>query len=111
MILLIKQEIKTYGWYKIERELYLTLDSKEFLNQLDEYQIEMTISEISTKKVNRNQIYNWLKRWISIQPTVTLERLLKFITGTTRIPLNRKIMVMYNSLFGFPIYKLKFVKN
>jgi hypothetical protein len=78
--------------------LYLTLDNKEFLNQLDEYMIEMTISEDPTKKVNRSQIYKWLKQWISIQSMVTLEKLLKFITGTTRIPLNRKIMVMYHSL-------------
>ncbi|PKY57733.1 hypothetical protein RhiirA4_479025 [Rhizophagus irregularis] len=44
-------------------ELYLTLNSEEFLNQLDEHQIEMTIYEVPAKIVDRNKIYDWLKHW------------------------------------------------
>jgi hypothetical protein len=43
----------------------------------------MIISEVSAKRVDRNKIYDWLKQWIYIQSTGTLEKLFKFITGTT----------------------------
>ena len=71
----------------------MTLNSSHFLDQLDELQIEMTLSEIPSKRFNRKQIYNWLRSWISAESTNNLEKLLRFITGTTRIPLTKKITV------------------
>ena len=61
----------------------------------------MTISEIPSKRFNRRQIYDWLKSWISDESTDRLEKLLKFITGTTRIPLTKKITV---SIFIIELY-------
>ena len=68
---------------------------------MDEYQIEMTISEVPSKRFSRRQIYNWLKSWISDESTDRLEKLLKFITDTTRIPLTKKITV---SIFIIELY-------
>jgi len=52
----------------------------------------MTFSEVPSKRNTRKQIYRWFKEWIKTLDTETLEKLLKFITGSTRAP-PRKIIV------------------
>lgn len=60
---------------------------------MDDLHIKMTISEIPSERSRRQQVYDWLEEWIYDQSTINLEKLLVFITGTTRIPLGRKITV------------------
>jgi hypothetical protein len=73
--------------------LYSTLDSDEFLKQLDKHYIDMTIFEVSSKKKARERIYKWFKEWVVTLDDNVVERLLKFITGTTRVPLPMKMKV------------------
>lgn len=77
----------------MKKDLYTELDPIEFLKQFDDYHIEMTINEIPSERENRQQIYDWFEGWVHDQDTETLEKLLVFITGTTRVPLSRKITV------------------
>ncbi|PKY58929.1 hypothetical protein RhiirA4_481259 [Rhizophagus irregularis] len=90
-----KMDFKRYSWSHIEKELYLSLDSLKLLNQFDIHQIEMTIAEIHLRRSSRRQIFNWLKQWIRLQPIKILEIFLRFITGTTRIPLTKKITIRW----------------
>ena len=53
----------------------------------------MSIHEIPSKKKTRERIYRWFKKWVATLDNKTVDQLLKFITGTTRIPLPRKIKV------------------
>jgi len=53
----------------------------------------MTINEIPSERENRQKIYGWFEEWVYDQDTETLEKLLVFISGTTRTPLDRKITV------------------
>ena len=55
------QEIKVFGWAKIEHELYSTLTNEEFFNLIDEHYIEMTISEVPSKRNACERIYRWFK--------------------------------------------------
>jgi hypothetical protein len=77
----------------LKKDLYIKLDPIEFLKQFDDYHIEMMINEIPSERENRQQIYDWFESWVHDQDTEILEKLLVFITGTTRVPLNRKITV------------------
>jgi len=52
----------------------------------------MTIFEVPSKRNARERIYGWFKEWIMTLDIKTLEQLLKFITGSTRIP-SKKIIV------------------
>lgn len=58
----------------------------------DKDYVEIIISEVPSKRNARRQIYGWFKEWIKTLDTNTLEQLLKFITGSTRVP-SRKIIV------------------
>ena len=53
----------------------------------------MTINEIPLERIKRRQIYDWFEKWVLDQNTENLERLLIFISGTTRVPICRKITV------------------
>jgi len=53
----------------------------------------MSICEVPPKKKIRERIYGWFKEWVATLDNETVEQLLKFITGTTRIPLPKKINV------------------
>ena len=64
------------------------------LNEFDEFQIEMTINEVPSMRLSRQQVFNWFKDWIRHQNSEKLEKLLVFISGTTRVPLERKITVI-----------------
>jgi hypothetical protein len=97
--------LRKIGWKEFEKILYLKLDSEQFLKQLDKFQIEMTINEVPSVRLDRQQIFNWFKDWICNQSSETLEELLVFVSGTTRVPLEKKITV-----FNFN-YKLKFNYN
>ena len=72
----------------------MRLNSDQFLNELDVFQIEMTINEVPSMRLNRQQVFNWLKDWIHDQNSEKLERMLMFICGTTRVPLEKKITVI-----------------
>ena len=63
----------------------------------------MTIAEIHSQRSSRRQIFNWLKQWIHLQPIKILEIFLRFITGTTRIPLSKKITVCISHCYYFNI--------
>jgi len=87
----------------LEKILYLRLNGDQFLREFDEFQIEMTINEIPSARLKRQQVFSWLKDWIQSQNSEILEKFLVFISGTTRIPLERKITVIIK-------YKLQFKK-
>ncbi|CAB5201749.1 hypothetical protein RhiirA5_426203 [Rhizophagus irregularis] len=88
-------DIKKFNWFKIECELYSALTSDEFFKQIDRYYIDMSICEIPSKRKIRERIYGWFKEWVTSLDNETVERLLKFITGTTRIPLPKKINIQW----------------
>ncbi|CAB4430793.1 unnamed protein product [Rhizophagus irregularis] len=90
-------ELRKIGWKEFEKILYLKLDSEQFLKQLDKFQIEMTINEVPSVRLDRQQIFNWFKDWICNQSSETLEELLVFVSGTTRVPLEKKITIQWNS--------------
>ncbi|GBB87304.1 hypothetical protein RclHR1_13730014 [Rhizophagus clarus] len=73
------KEIKSFGWFKIERELHLVLTSKRFYEIIDQCYVEMTIFEVPSKKAAREQIYGWLKDWIATLSIEMLEKLLKLL--------------------------------
>ncbi|PKY50566.1 hypothetical protein RhiirA4_467111 [Rhizophagus irregularis] len=89
------RELREFGWNRLEKILYLKLNSNIFLSQLDEFQIEMTINEIPSLRLERKQIFDWFKNWIYIQNFEMLEKLLIFITGSTYVPLERKITIQW----------------
>jgi hypothetical protein len=70
------------------------LNSDQFLNELDQFQIQMAINEVPSVRLNRQQVFNWLTEWIRDQNSEKLENLLMFISGTTRVPLEKKITVI-----------------
>jgi hypothetical protein len=59
----------------------------------------MTIFEIPSKRNARERTYKWFKEWIVTLETEMLEKLLKFITGSTRIP-PKKIIVCNSYLLN-----------
>ncbi|GES99680.1 G2/M phase-specific E3 ubiquitin-protein ligase-like [Rhizophagus clarus] len=93
-------EIKKFNWFKIECELYSPLTSDEFFNQLDQPHIRMVICEVPNKKNVRERIYGWFREWIITIDNETIEQLLKFITGSTRIPLPKKISIQWRHTSG-----------
>ena len=72
----------------------MKLNSDQFLNELDQFQIQMAINEVPSVRLNRQQVFNWLTEWIRDQNSEKLENLLMFISGTTRVPLEKKITVI-----------------
>lgn len=46
----------------------------------------MTIFEIPSKRNARERTYKWFKGWVMTLDIEMLGKLLKFITGSTRIP-------------------------
>ena len=70
----------------------------------------MSICEIPSKKKTRERIYGWFKEWVATLDNETVERLLKFITGTTRTPLPRKISVCKYFTKNFFIFKRNNIK-
>lgn len=59
----------------------------------------MTINKVPSKRNARKRIYRWFKEWVATLNVETLEQLLKFITGSTRIP-PRKIVVCKSYFIG-----------
>ncbi|GES79129.1 hypothetical protein GLOIN_2v1837680 [Rhizophagus clarus] len=86
-------EFKGINWEMLESELYTKLNPTLFLQQIDNLHVEMTIKEIPSERNNRQQIYDWFNEWIFDQNTENLEKLLIFISGTSRIPLSQKITI------------------
>lgn len=80
----------------MEKTLYLRLNGDQFLDQLDEFQIEMTINEVPSERLDRLQVFHWFKGWVRNQNSEKLEKLLVFISGTSRVPLEKKIKVFMN---------------
>jgi len=69
------------------------LNSELFIQQLDIFQIEMSLYDIPSLRPKRKQIFDWLKTWIHNQDSEMLEKFMIFITGSSYFPLERKITV------------------
>lgn len=82
-----------YGWTRIENDLYKALSHKEFFDQFDTTICEDTMNKNVKWSSSRHRIYNWFKQYIRNQSKSKLEKILTFITGTSRIPLTKKITV------------------
>ncbi|UZO08631.1 uncharacterized protein OCT59_028884 [Rhizophagus irregularis] len=77
-----------YGWEKIERQLYKELNYEEFFDQFDS-----SINELNMITETRKRIFRWFQNYIFKQPKKNLELIMKFITGSSRIPVSLKIKV------------------
>jgi len=77
----------------MEKYLYKSLCYEDFFDQFDEYLIENTINGDINWVNSRRYIYNWFKQYIRKQSKSNLEKILTFITGSSRVPLINKITV------------------
>ena len=77
----------------MEKYLYKSLCYEDFFDQFDEYLIENTINGDINWVNSRCYIYNWFKQYIRKQSKSNLEKILTFITGSSRVPLINKITV------------------
>ena len=65
----------------------------EFFDQFNSMLINITNNEDNSWSSARRRIYTWFQDYIRKQDDTKIERILKFITGTTRTPLITKINV------------------
>lgn len=71
----------------------------EFFNQFNSMLISITINENAIWSSARRRIYAWFQDYIRKQDNTKIEKILKFITGTTRVPIVTKINVCIFFLF------------
>jgi hypothetical protein len=64
---------------------------EEFFNQFDSL-----VNELKMTTDARKRIYQWFQGYIFKQSKSNLEHIMKFITGSSRIPLATKIKVSFN---------------